>query len=70
MDSTATNEIQSFLDAYSGYHQINMNVDANEETAFITLFSIFCYTKLSFSLKNVGATYQKCTDFVLEDQIR
>jgi hypothetical protein len=31
----------------------------NKKTAFITSFGIFCYTKMVFGLKNVGATYQK-----------
>jgi hypothetical protein len=33
-------------------------------------FGIFCYTKMSFGLKNGGATYQKCVHIILENQIR
>jgi hypothetical protein len=40
------------LDAYSGYHQINLAVDDEETTAFITPFGIFCYTKMAFDLNN------------------
>ena len=29
-------------------------------TSFITPFGSFCYVSMSFSLKNVGATYQHC----------
>jgi hypothetical protein len=29
----------------------------------------FCYTKMTFELKNGGATYQKCVHTVLEGQI-
>jgi hypothetical protein len=32
-------------------------------------FGIFCYTKMTFELKNGGATYQKCVHTVLENQI-
>jgi hypothetical protein len=32
-------------------------------------FEIFCYTKMTFELKNGGAIYQKCVDTVLESQI-
>ena len=51
VDSTAGCEVLSFLDAYSGYHQINMCLDNEEKTAFITPFGIFCYVKMTFGLK-------------------
>jgi hypothetical protein len=54
MDSTATCELLSFLDAYSGYHQISLATDDEEKTSFITPFGIFCYTKMAFGLKNKG----------------
>jgi hypothetical protein len=57
VDSTASCELLSFLDAYSGYHQISLAVDDEEKTTFITPFGIFCYTKMTFGLKNGGATY-------------
>jgi hypothetical protein len=69
MDSVASCELLSFLDAYSGYHQISLVIDDEEEKAFITLFRIFYYTKKSFRLKNRGATYQKCVHIILEPQI-
>jgi hypothetical protein len=69
MDSTASCELLSFLDAYSGYHQISLIVDDEEKTTFIMPFGIFCYTKMAFRLKNGGATYQKCVHTVLESQI-
>jgi hypothetical protein len=68
IDSTMSCELFSFLDAYSGNHQISLAID-DEKTAFITSFDIFCYTKMAFMLKNGGATYQKCVHTVLEGQI-
>jgi hypothetical protein len=65
----ASCELLSFLDAYSGYHQISLAIDDEEKTAFITPFGIFCYTKMAFGLKNGGATYQKYVHTVLEGQI-
>jgi hypothetical protein len=52
VDSTTSCELLLFLDAYSGYHQINLTIDDEEKTAFITPFGIFCYTKMAFRLKN------------------
>jgi hypothetical protein len=69
MDSMTSCELLSFLDAYSGYHQISLTVDDEEKIAFNTPFGIFCYTKMVFRLKNGGATYQKCVHVVLEGQI-
>jgi hypothetical protein len=65
VDSTVTCELLSFLDAYSGYHQINIATDDEEKTSFITSFGIFCYTKMVFRLKNRGATYHKCVHIIL-----
>jgi hypothetical protein len=56
--STAGCETLSFLDAYSGYHQIKMKESDQLATSFITPFRMFCYLTMSFSLKNIGATYQ------------
>jgi hypothetical protein len=69
IDSTTSCELLSFLEAYSGYHQISIVVDDEEKTTFIMPFEIFCYTKMAFRLKNGGATYQKCVHTVLEGQI-
>jgi hypothetical protein len=52
-----TCELLPFLDAYSGYHQISLAIDDKEKASFITSLRIFCYTKMSFELKNGGATY-------------
>nr|GEW91461.1 RNA-directed DNA polymerase, eukaryota [Tanacetum cinerariifolium] len=48
--------------AYKGYHQIQMAKEDEEKTAFITSQGIFCYMKMPFGLRNVGATYQRLVD--------
>jgi hypothetical protein len=68
VDSMASCELLSFLDAYLVYHQISFATDDEEKTLFIMLFGIFCYTKMAFGLKG-GGTYQKCIHTVLENQI-
>ena len=59
VDSTTRHEILSFMDAFSGYNQINMNEDNQERTSFVTSQGLFCYKMMSFRLKNAGATYQR-----------
>jgi hypothetical protein len=66
IDSTVLCELLTFLDAYSGYHQISLAVDDEEKPTFITPFGIFFYTKMVFGLKNGGAIYQNCIQFNLE----
>ncbi|GKC55171.1 reverse transcriptase domain-containing protein [Tanacetum coccineum] len=58
-----------FLDAYKGYHQIQMAKEDEEKTAFITSQVIFCYTKMPFGLRNAGATYQRLVDKAFHKQI-
>ena len=60
VDSTSGCETLSFLDAYSDYHQIAMKESDQLATSFITPFRSYCYISMSFGLKNVGATYQRC----------
>nr|GEW05335.1 reverse transcriptase domain-containing protein [Tanacetum cinerariifolium] len=58
-----------FLDAYKGYHQIQMTKEDEEKIAFITSQRIFCYTKMPFGLRNAGATYQRLVDKAFHKQI-
>jgi hypothetical protein len=66
MDFMTSYELLSFLDAYSGYHQISLITDDEEKTSFITPFLIFCYTKMVFELK-MGGTYQKCVHIIFKN---
>ncbi|GJT42090.1 reverse transcriptase domain-containing protein [Tanacetum coccineum] len=58
-----------FLDAYKGYHQIQMAEEDEEKTAIIINQGIFCYTKMPFGLRNAGATYQQLVDKAFYGQI-
>jgi len=69
VDSKAGCELLSFLDYYSGYHQISLKEDDRIKTSFITPFGAYCYTTMSFGLKNAGATYQRAIHQCLHDEI-
>ncbi|GKB22474.1 reverse transcriptase domain-containing protein [Tanacetum coccineum] len=58
-----------FLDAYKGYHQIQMAESDEEKTAFHTSHGVYCYTKMPFGLKNAGATYQRLVDKAFDNQV-
>nr|ABA96696.1 retrotransposon protein, putative, Ty3-gypsy subclass [Oryza sativa Japonica Group] len=65
VDSTAGCELMSFLDAYSGYHQIHMNPADIPKTAFIIPFGTFCHLRMPFGLRNAGATFARLVYKVL-----
>jgi hypothetical protein len=70
VDSTAGNVLLCFLDCYSGYHQIALNLDDEDKTTFIMPHDIYCYKVMTFGLKNARATYQKAIQKCLKSQIR
>jgi hypothetical protein len=44
VDSTSGCETLSFIDAYSGYHQIKMKESNQLVVYFITPYDMYCYT--------------------------
>ncbi|XP_070036858.1 uncharacterized protein [Nicotiana tomentosiformis] len=66
IDNCAKDEIGSFVDCYVGYHQILMNEEDAEKTAFITTY---CYRVMPFGLKNAGATYMRVMTTIFHDMI-
>ncbi|GJZ38184.1 reverse transcriptase domain-containing protein [Tanacetum coccineum] len=62
--------LKCFLDAYKGYHQVQMAEEDEEKTAFYADQGTFSYTKMPFGLKNVEATYQRLLTATFQPQIR
>nr|GEW49265.1 hypothetical protein [Tanacetum cinerariifolium] len=61
--------LKCFLDTYKGYHQIQMAEEDKDKTTFYPGEGVYCYKKMSFGLKNAGATYQRLVDKVFSHQI-
>jgi hypothetical protein len=59
----------SFLDAYSGYHQIRMKESDQLVTSFMTPQGMYCYMNMPFGLRNARATYQCCMNHMFNDHI-
>ena len=59
VDESAGHGMLSFLDAFSGYHQIPMYPPDAEKSSFITPHRLFCYNVMPFGLKNAKTTYQR-----------
>jgi hypothetical protein len=45
-----------------------MAVEDQEKTTYITALGAYCYTAMTFGLRNTGATYQRCMNSCLESQ--
>jgi hypothetical protein len=69
IDSTECCDLLYFLDCYSGYHHIAIKEEDKEKTVFITPFGAYCYTTMSFGLKNASATYQRAIQACFERQL-
>jgi hypothetical protein len=69
VDPTTACSLLSFLDCYSGYHQIPLKVEDQIKTSFISLFGVFCYTTMPFGLKSACATYQRGIQRCLHSQL-
>jgi hypothetical protein len=69
VDATATSELMSLLDCYSGYHQIWMKKGNEPKTSFITPSGTYCYLRMLEGLKNAGGSFSRMTAKVLHSQI-
>ena len=67
IDSTASHELLCFLDYYSSYHQMTLKEEDQVKTSFIIPFGAYCYTTMSFGLKNIGETYQRAIQHCPKD---
>jgi len=56
-----------FLDDYSGYNQIVVDLEDQEKNAFTCPFSDFAYRKMSFGLCNAPVTFQRCMLAIFAD---
>ena len=69
VDTVARHEYFSFMDDYSGYNQIFMELANALKTAFRTPFRNYFYMVMYFGLKNAGATYQRTTTLIFGDML-
>jgi hypothetical protein len=51
VDSTSGCDLLSFLDAYSGFHQIQISRQDRKHTAFVTMDGLYCYVVMPYGLK-------------------
>ncbi|XP_057985279.1 uncharacterized protein LOC131170228 [Hevea brasiliensis] len=69
VDSAACMAMYSFMDGFSGYNQILMDLIDKAKIAFITKWGTYCYKVMPFGLKNASATYQRMATMLFHDMM-
>jgi hypothetical protein len=70
VNSTSGYDLLSFLDAYSGFHQIQMSREYRKHTAFVTVDGLYCYVVMPYGLKNALPTFVREMSKTFGDLIR
>jgi hypothetical protein len=70
VDSTLGCDLLSFLDAYSGFHQIRMAKEDRRHTAFVTVHGLYCYVVMPYGLRNALPTFVRAMSKTFGDLIR
>ncbi|RVW67245.1 Transposon Ty3-I Gag-Pol polyprotein [Vitis vinifera] len=58
-----------FLDSYSGYFQIEIDVEDQEKTTFTCPFGTYAYRRMPFGLCNAPTTFQRCMLSIFSDMV-
>jgi hypothetical protein len=70
VDSTSGCDLLSFIDAYSGFHQIKMARDDRKHAAFVTVDGLYCYIVMPYGLLNALPTFAGAMYISLGDLVR
>lgn len=69
VDTASGHQMFSFMDGFSGYNQIKMAPEDEENMAFRTPLGNFYYLVMPFGLKNACTTYQRAMTAIFHDII-
>jgi hypothetical protein len=59
LDNVGGQEVYSFTDGFSGYHQIRISKEDRHKTTFATEWGSYQYTVMPFRLKNGSAIFSR-----------
>nr|GEV37387.1 reverse transcriptase domain-containing protein [Tanacetum cinerariifolium] len=69
LERLTRNEFYCFLDVFSGYFHIPINLPDQEQTTFTCPYGIFAYRRMPFGLCNALGTFQRCMMAMFHDMI-
>nr|GEW08905.1 reverse transcriptase domain-containing protein [Tanacetum cinerariifolium] len=69
LERLAGNEYYCFLDGFSGYFQIPIDLQDQKKTTFTCPYGIFAYRRMPFGLCNAPGTFQRCMMAIFHDMI-
>jgi hypothetical protein len=69
MERLAGHEYYCFLDGYSGYNQVPVDLEDQKKTTFTCPFGTFTYCCMPFGLCNALATFQRCMISIFFDMV-
>ncbi|GKE37160.1 reverse transcriptase domain-containing protein [Tanacetum coccineum] len=69
LERLAGNEYYCFLDGFSGYFQIPIDLKYQEKTTFTCPYGTFAYHRIPFGLCNAPGTFQRCMMAIFHDMI-
>nr|GEZ91629.1 reverse transcriptase domain-containing protein [Tanacetum cinerariifolium] len=69
LERLAGNEYYCFLDGFSGYFQIPIDLRDQEKTTFTCPHGTFAYRRMPFGLCNAPGTFQRCMLAIFHDMV-
>ncbi|GKA37693.1 reverse transcriptase domain-containing protein [Tanacetum coccineum] len=69
LERLAGNKYLCFLDGFSGYFQMSIDLNDEEKTTFTCPFGTYAYRRMPFGLCNAPATFQRCMLAIFHDMI-
>jgi hypothetical protein len=69
VERLAGHEYYCFLDGYSGYNQVLVDLEDQEKMTFTCPFGTFAYRRMRFGLCNAPATFQRCMISIFSDMV-
>ena len=57
VESLAGSKVFSSLDAAQAFHNVPIEEDSQDATAFVCMYGLFKFKRMPFGLKNAGAVY-------------
>ena len=69
IEKLSGHEYYCFLDGYSGYNQIPVAPEDQENTTFTCPYGTFAYRRMPFGLCNALTTFQRCMMSIFSDMV-